>query len=242
MLRPTFCYTDGNNRLGKLLAEGVNVRREVRVAALRRDTQWHLLDAEGQELGRADAVLLTAPGPQSSEIIAASSFDPAAQQALLGELGTSSYRRCLSLALAYNRLIPRPFYALVNSDRQHPLSWLALEHAKGPERCPPGHSLLIVQLAPNFSAASYEATVEALMPQVTAMVSALLGEDLDAPLWADLHRWRYALPESAADFDALNSLGAPHGLYFAGDFVDKRGRVHLAIERGWQVAGKIVEA
>ena len=246
-----YTYTDGNNRLGKLLADGLDVQREVRVAALRatgddgRGTmdggRWALLDLAGATIGEADMVLLTPPAPQIAELLTASDLDADAA-ALIAALGTARYRRCISLALAYDRLIARPFYALVNSDRAHPISWLALEHAKGAERCPPGHSLLIAQMAPQWSVDHYETPLEELTPLIADLTSALLGDELGAPLWADLQRWRYALPDAAADFDALNRLGAPHGLFFAGDYVDTKGRVHLAIERGWQVAALIAAA
>lgn len=240
-----YTYADGNNRLGKLLADELDVRREVRIAALQRTTtddrrpsaagagRWMLLDLAGATIGAADLVLLTPPAPQIVELLTASDFDATT---LLAALGAARYRRCISLALAYDRLIARPFYALINSDRAHPISWLALEHAKGAERCPPEHSLLIAQMAAQWSVDHYETPLDTLTPLITEYVSALLGDDLGAPLWADLQRWRYSLPDAAADFDTLNQLGAPHGLFFAGDYTDSKGRVHLAIERGWQVA------
>lgn len=239
-----YTYADGNNRLGKLLADGLDVRRAMRVAALRGTGdggRWALLDLAGTTIGEADLVLLTPPAPQIVELLNASDLDADAA-ALLAALGEARYRRCISLTLAYDRLLARPFYALVNSDRAHPISWLALEHAKGAERCPPEHSLLIAQMAAQWSVDHYETPLDALTPLITEYVGALLGDDLGAPLWADLQRWRYALPDAAADFDALNRLGAPHGLFFAGDYTDTKGRIHLAIERGWQVADLIAAA
>ncbi|MBC8160328.1 MAG: FAD-dependent oxidoreductase, partial [Roseiflexaceae bacterium] len=236
----SYFYTDGNSRLGKLLAEGLDMRREQRVVALRHDTgRWQLTGDQGQFLGEADIVLLTPPAPQIVDILAASDLAEEVRGALTTELGRARYRRCLSLALAYDRLVARPFYALLNSDRQHPISWLALEHAKGVERCPPGHSLLIAQMAAQWSSDNYELPLEQLAPQIATLAGELLGEDLDTPLWIDLQRWRYSQPDSGCDFAALNDLGAPHGLFFAGDFTAGRGRIHLAIEQGWQVASRI---
>lgn len=255
---PKWIYADGLNRLGKLLAEGIDVRREKRVASLGPPAagdrppqqyhggaqvvggRWSVVDGEGQHLGDADAVLLTPPGPQSAEIVAASALDESVQQALLDELGRARYRRCVSLALAFARPIPRPFYGLVNVDRAHPIAWLALEHAKGPERCPPGHALLIAQMAHRWSLDHWNAPVEALVAPVVELLSGLLGEDLGHPLWCDRQGWRYALPDAAADFKRLNGSGV--GLFFAGDFTTELGRVHLAIESGWRAAELIAEA
>lgn len=242
----SYFYTSGNNHLGKLLAADLEVRREVRVAALMQQSgeagaRWQLAGDQGQKLGEADVVLFTPPAPQIVDILAASAIPNSLRSALSAELGRASYRRCLSLALAYDRLVARPFYALLNTDRQHPISWLALEHTKGSERCPPGHSLLIAQMAPQWSIDHYDIPVEELAPHVAALVGGLLGEDLDTPVWADLQRWRYALPDASCNFATLNDIGTHHGLFFAGDFVAERGRVHLAIERGWDVAALIAQ-
>ena len=44
----------------------------------------------------------------------------------------------------------------------HAIAWLALEHAKGLSRCPPGHSLLIAQMAPGWSLEHWETPADQL--------------------------------------------------------------------------------
>jgi renalase len=255
---PKWTYRDGLSRLGKLLGAGLDIQRETRIGSLRRRTaddgrpndsqampavvggRWSVVDSAGQKVANADLVLFTPPAPQTADILAASDFDPNAKAALLAELARATYRRCISLALAYDWPITRPFYALVNIDRAHPIAWLALEHAKAPERCPPGHSLLIAQMAARWSLDHWEMPVEELEHLVADQVAALLGEETRAPLWCDVQRWRYALPDSSADFDALNA--SESGLFFAGDYMSSPGRLHLAIESGWKVASVIERA
>jgi predicted NAD/FAD-dependent oxidoreductase len=248
-------YGDGLNRLGKLLGEGVDVRRAQRVASLRRRANdegrtssfvvrrssetYQLFDTDNQAVDEADMVLLTPPAPQTSAIVADSGLPDGVKEALTGELEKAAYTRCLSFALPYHRQIERPFYALINTDRKHAIAWLALEHAKGPERCPADSSLLIAQMAPQWSLDHWDVPVEELAPQVTELVSALLGEDMCDPLWCDRQGWRYAQPTSVADFGVLNRVGAEHGLFFAGDYTAGKGRVHLAIESGWRAADLI---
>ena len=260
---PKWTYRDGLNRLGKLLGVGLDIQREMRIGRIGRRTKdegriagasaslssfvfrlsssgYDLFDTQQHKIAEADLILLTPPAPQTADILAASDVDADAKAALLAELARASYRRCISLALAYHRPIARPFYALVNSDRAHPIAWLALEHAKAPERCPPGHSLLIAQMAARWSLDHWETPADQLERLVAEQVGALLGEDTRAPLWFDVQRWRYALPDSGADFDALNASGS--GLFFAGDYTSGQGRLHLAIESGWHVAGAIERA
>ncbi len=253
---PKWTYRDGLNRLGKLLGVGLDIQRETRIGSFRRPTtddgrpsggqplrsvvggRWSVVDAAGQLISEADLILLTPPAPQAADILAVSDFDADTKAGLLAELARASYRRCISLALAYDRPIARPFYALVNTDRAHAISWLALEHAKAPERCPPGHSLLIAQMAARWSLDHWETPADQLELLVADQVGALLGEDTRAPLWSDVQRWRYALPDSAADFDLLNASDS--GLFFAGDYTSGQGRLHLAIESGWHAA-RVIE-
>ena len=257
---PKWTYRGGLSRLGKLLGAQLDIQCETRVGRIGRKTKdegrivgasdslwslvfglsfagYELFDIQQHQVGEADLVLLTPPAPQTADILAASDFDADIKAALLAELAHATYTRCISLALAYDRPIARPFYALVNSDRAHAISWLALEHAKAPERCPPGHSLLIAQMAARWSLDHWETLADELERLVADQVGALLGEDTRAPLWSDVQRWRYALPDSGADFDALNAFGS--GLFFAGDYTSGQGRLHLAIESGWRAASAI---
>jgi renalase len=252
----SYYYRDGNNRLGKLLAEGLDVRREVRIGSLKCKmqnaqltasaishfapcTSYELYDTSGEQVGSANAVLLTAPAGQSAEIVAASELDASLKEQLAAALARGVYRRCISLALAYARPLERPYYALINADRTHPIAWLALEHTKGAERCPPGHSLLLAQMAPGWSNAHWDDPADQIGPQVAALASDILGEDLRRPLWWDRQGWRYSQPDATCDFGALNSTGS--GLFFAGDFAAGQGRVHLALESGWRAA-ELLEA
>jgi renalase len=242
-----YTYRDGISRLGRLLGEQLDVRRETRVAAVHATStqhagrmRWTLTADHGVDLGSFDAVVFTAPAPQTADLLRASALDPALAEPLLAELARASYRRCLSVTLAVAQPLNRPYYALINTDRAHPVSWLALEHVKAPERCPPGQSLITVQYAPGFSAEQWDTPLETLGAQAVTHAAALLGADLGAPLWSDRQGWRYALPAGRADFETLNRTGS--GLYFAGDFTAGQGRVHLAIEQGWQVAAVLSNA
>lgn len=235
---PKWTYRAGLDELAQLMAAGLDVRYGVRVERLARvgARGYALLDGAGARMGQADAVLITAPAPQAAALLAAGAPEPAADDRL-AELGRAVYRPCISLALAYDREITRPFYALVNTDRAHPIAWLACEHAKGPERCPPGHALLIAQMAPRFSRDEWDRPDADLARTVAEQASALLGDDLRRPLWGDVWRWPHALPDGGCDFDALNRAG--DGIFFAGDYTAGQGRLHLAIESGWRAAALI---
>lgn len=228
-------YSDGLTRLAKELARGLTVRPATRLGRIVLvGERYELYDEHDAPAGTFDAVLLTPPAPQTAALIVGSTLPDAARTALATELAQARYRPCLTLTLGYPSLLrDRPFYALVNTDKQHPIAWLAYEHRK-PGRDMGTQHVLIAQMAPGWSA-EHEADPEPLLAeQIGALLAELLGESLPAPRWTNRQSWRYALPDGAADFDRLNR--AQPGLFFAGDFTAGQGRLHRAIEEGWRVA------
>jgi predicted NAD/FAD-dependent oxidoreductase len=238
---PKWTYLDGIARLPRLLSRGAEVRTGVRIGRLARrpdgSSGYQLQDSQGRPVGEADMVLVAIPAPQAAELISRSELEASERATLGAELGKAAYNPCLSVVLGYDwRLAERPYYALVSSDKEHDIAWLAFEQAKGPARVPPTRSVLIVQMAPLYSRTHYEDPAATIVPAVAAMTSALLGEDLLTPSWSDLERWRYALPTRLVDPAALRDIG-PH-IFFAGDYL-RGARVHLAIESGLAAAARI---
>ena len=134
----------------------------------------------------------------------------------------------------------RPYYALVNTDKAHAISWLAREHEKASERVPEGAGMLIAQMAPQYSHNNWHMPDTEIISDVADRITTLLEELLDKPFFSDIYRWKYALPTEKADAEQLNALTMPIGLAFCGDaFVG--GRVHLALEHGVNVARQLIE-
>lgn len=239
---PRLTYRDGIADLGRRLAEAApkaEIHRETRVGALHRDeTGWRLEDDAGADLGYFDAVLLTPPAPQTADLLRASTLEEDLRESLLDALGAARYRSQFSVVLAFNEPVARPEpYALVNPTGGHAVAWLAVESDK-PGRAPERGTLLLAQMAPSWTQAHYDADREAVVHQATREIESLLGSTLPAPAWTDAQRWRYALPDSPADADALHAA-AYSSLYFAGDALGGKGRVHLALESGLDAADRL---
>ena len=233
-------YRSGVSRLGKRLAEAAEptLHTETAVRRLERtDAGWHV-HTDGGTAGPFDAVLLTPPAPQSADLVQASVLDADLRALLVDGLRQATYRKIYALMLAYERPIPRPgdFYALVNTDGAHPVSWVAFEEDK--QGHVPQGSLIIAHMAAPWTRDHYAEPLDALVEAARPLLGDLLGTVLPPPAWADRQRWRYALPDAAADADAL-ALGAEAGLFFAGDFTAGKGRVHLAVESGLDAADRI---
>lgn len=239
---PKWTYRTGIHTLGKHLAAAADatVHLQTRIRALKtNDDSWSLEDTDGKRHGSFDAVLLTPPAPQTAALLRASDVPADLRTTLIEGIEAATYASQFTFILAYDTPVPRPdgVYALLNTDRQHPIAWLSFEHDK-PGHVPDGQSLLIAQMAPHWTSARMDDAPEALVEGVVLHVADVLDADLGEPVWFDSQRWRYALPTQAADEDAL-AAGAPHGLFFAGDALVGRGRVGRALETGLDVADAI---
>lgn len=244
---PRWTYPDGVAGLGKRLVEargGLDVRLETRVARLERGPDgWGLEAEDGGRHGGFDAVLLTAPAPQTAALLEASDLGPADAAALLGALGGATYRSQFAVVWAFEQPLERPadVYALVHAvgEGEHPVAWLAVESDK-PGRAPAGGSILLAQMSDAWTRAHYDADRADVVAAASEAVEALWGA-LPAPLFTDTQRWRYSLPDGRADRAGLEAAAA-HGLFFAGDYTAGRGRVHLALEEGLGAADRIRRA
>ncbi len=244
-------WRSGITALAKSMAAGLPIAfgQQVTRIAPGKSARYGLFDAADALLAEADAVLFTPPGPQTAAILCRSNIAAALRDEVLALLEPVQYRRCIAYVFAFPRRPQVPWYALVNLDRRHPIAWLACEHDK-PGRVPDGSGLMMAQMSHDFSVAHWDDVAKGTagsavgMPfppsaeTVAGLIGEVIGQELGEPGWVHLQRWRYALPDGSADFDQLNRNGV--GLFFAGDYVTGLGRVHLAIESGWQVAERIV--
>jgi len=238
---PKWNYRSGLNALAKRMAQGLDIRLQTRIVYLQPGaTGWKLFDNLGHSVGEFDHVLITIPASDAAELIKASQISDSRQEEICALLDKARYNPLISVMLGY-RPIPqvRPYYALVNTDKAHAISWLAWEHEKASERVPEGAGLLIAQMAPQYSQNNWHVPDEELIGGVANRITTLLDESLNKPFFADIYRWQYALPVEKANAERLNALTMPLGIAFCGDaFVG--GRVHLALEHGVEVAQMLV--
>ncbi|MHB8597030.1 MAG: NAD(P)/FAD-dependent oxidoreductase [Ktedonobacteraceae bacterium] len=201
---------------------------------------WQLYNTSGHSVGTFEKVLVTIPAPQAVELIQFSQMATELQHNIFAQLQKARYNPLLSVMPGYFPTPEtRPYYALVNTDKAHPISWLAWEHEKSPARAPANTGLLIAQMAPHYSRDHWQKADAEIIQDVARKVATLINENLPEPVFTDIQRWPYALPSEKADADALNALTIPCGLAFCGDaFVG--GRVHLAMEHGIAVAQSFV--
>jgi renalase len=238
---PKWNYRSGLLALAERMAQGLDVRLETSIDHVEQTSNgWKLFEKSGQNVGNYERLLFTIPATQAADFIAASHIAGDLRDRITALLRKARYNPLLSVMLGYKPTPrARPYYALVNTDKAHAISWLAWEHEKSPARVPEHTGLLIAQMAPQYSQENWERPQQEIATDVATRVAALIDEPLPEPIFTDLEPWRYALPTEKADANELNTLTIPYGLDFCGDaFVG--GRVHLALEHGVEVAKKFV--
>ncbi|WP_135663659.1 NAD(P)/FAD-dependent oxidoreductase [Halorhabdus rudnickae] len=220
---------DGIDRIVRafLDAGGATVREHTPVEHLIRTADGWRVTA-GDDAAEYDAIVVT---PPTWNLFADADWNADLREDLVAARKRQSYRTIDSVALHYPFELDRPYYALVNTDKEHAVGWLSRES------CKPGHvlgeeAILIVQLSPAWSAGRPDATPAAAADAAAEHAAALLGDDrLAQPDWWDHERFRHALPGDRVN-PALFEYALGHDLGLAGDWLAGTGRTHAALETG----------
>jgi len=239
-------WTEGITQFAKRLIARTDatVHNTTRVDSLAQTAAgWTLTDTDGDDHGPFENIVLTPPAPQTSDLLAYTSFADGSATDQLTEavdaIRSVPFRTIRTVVLQYPFEIDRPYYALVNTDRAHPIGWLARESCKA-GHVPDGQSLLIAQMAPDWSTNNYDVPLAKASEEVAGMVADLLDDDrLDEPEWVDDQGWRYALPNAGLDGEIVDPL-REEGLFVAGDWLSGEGRAHEAYWSGVDTAEELL--
>lgn len=199
---------------------------------------WRAIDATDDGLGTFDELVLTGPAPRTAGLLAASDWEDPLRAELVAAARAVPFRTIYSAVLHYPFRLDRPWYALVNTDRAHDISWLSREACKT-GHVPDGEELLVCQLAPDPSDQRVGQPPEEVAPAAARWTADLLGDDrLAGPDWVDGAAWRYALADGAID-EGVRTRAEARGLVCAGDWVAGEGRIHLAVRSGLAAADRL---
>jgi renalase len=237
-------YRSGLTRLAKSLfgATNATVHRRTRVKSLARaDGSWTLTDAEGERWGPFDAVVCNPPAPQTADLLAGADWDAEARTELVAAARDIDYRAVWTAVLGYEFELDRPYYGLVNTDKEHAVGWISREECK-PGHVPDGESVLVVQAGGEWSVDRYDEPPADNVAVLAEHAADIVGDDrLADPAWTDHQGWRYALPESGLQAGVLD--GAENdGLYAVGDWVTGEARLHAAVRNGLDTGERLASA
>ena len=211
-----FYLAGGNNRFGKLLAEGLEVRKESEVRGVfPQGKKW---EVAGELF---DGVVSSAPWPQSAALFGMRESEVAFEPNLTA---------CIEYLIPWDG----GRYATLDSTGQEPLAWVGCENAKE-GRIQKGKSVYVVQASTSYSREHLEADPTWWIQDLQKRVEKEWGLDQEKRGATFGHRWRYA----------RRSRGAPQpsaladGLYLCGDSVTD-SRVESVWQSGTEVAEKVL--
>ncbi|MFZ2361199.1 MAG: FAD-dependent oxidoreductase [Anaerolineae bacterium] len=206
---PRYAVRGGMNALAQHLAQGLDVRVETHVAALKPKAHgWQVVDQAGRTYdGRG--LLLTPPVPQSLELLEASGIVLAdCDREALEDI---EYAPSLAGIFWLDQPLRLPEPGAMQRSNA-PIAWMADNQRKG---ISPEATLATVHAAPEISEAAWQ------MPEAAVLESLFEGLQPFLPpgaqvLEQQLKRWRYALPTQSYPERMLVADG-PLPLVFAGD-------------------------
>jgi renalase len=234
-------YEDGiaqlATRLFEQVDETVSVSLERHIDTISRENgYWSLTDASSTDLGTFDVLVLTPPAPQTAALIEGIQWET--DLSLHAAVDAVEFRAIHSVAAHYPFEMDVPYYALVNTDREHEIGWVSREEEKA-GHVPDGECHLIIQMAPDWSAQRIDDSPDSVASDAAELTADLFDDNrLSTPDWTDTRTWRNALPDTELT-DDVRKNAEQNGLYLAGDWVAGDGRTHLALKNGLAVGKRI---
>jgi renalase len=233
-------YESGLRELPRRLFDATDARifTEMPIDTLARESDGWRLRSPDLGHGPFDAVVLTPPAPDTAALLRDADWNDEARNALVDALAAVDYRTIYSAALHYPFAIDRPYYALVNTDRKHAVSWLSREESKR-GHVPDGRTLLIVQAAEDWSVEHADDPPAANAERLAGNAASILDDDrLDSPDWTDHHCWTHALPDGEVPAAAVQAA-RDDALYVVGDAIAGEGRIHAALRSGLEAGDQL---
>lgn len=212
-----FYLRSGNNRLGKLLAQDLEVLTETEVPKVEKSgKKWK---AVGREF---DAVVCCAPWPQTAVLLGVRAGDP-------------GFEPCLTVLLEYQvgRTGSEGAYARVDSSGQDPLAWIACENVKA-GRVADGCTVYVIQASPEYSLQHIEQNPEYWASDLQVLLEKTWNLDPSKRGSVFAHRWRYARRKENVAYPK----DLPKGFFLCGDSMTD-SRLESVWKSGLEAAEKI---
>jgi predicted NAD/FAD-dependent oxidoreductase len=214
------------NALGKHLAEDLDVRSGVRVAApWRNGERWELQGEDGEALGSYDILVVSAPGPQTGDLLERSAPHLAMQAA------AAEYDPAWALMLAFGDERKLPYDGLFFEDGG--IAWAACNASKPGRR----GNTWVIHATPTWTRSHLETRGEQVATELTSILAEQIGIDATGVIMASTHRWLYALARSPLESGTL--WDPDLGLGVCGDWC-RGARVEAAYLSGQAMAGRIL--
>lgn len=217
----------GMTALAKSLAQGIEVRLQTQVTALRQQNGVWNLSTVANETLMARAVIMTAPVPQSLELLDAGGVTIDA--AMRSRLEAITYEHCLVVMATLDAPSKVPVPGGV-APTDGPIAWIGDNQQKGISAEP----ALTIQASAEYSLANWDRPREETARELLAAAAPWLGGRVTQH---QMHGWRYSRPQRIDDCGAL-VLSASPPLIIAGDAF-AGARIEGAVLSGWAAAERL---
>ena len=203
---PRFRGVISMNAIAKHLATGLDVRVATPVTAVEPSgVGWQIRLGDGSQLA-ADAVVLTAPVPQSLALLAAGPVELSAAD--IEALDAVRYDQCIAVLAALDGASGLDGAGAVRP-ATGPIEWMADNQLKGVSAVP----AVTIHATAHFSSTRWESSDEQVIAELLAAAH-LAAPPIDGQ--PQVQRWRFARPATIHPQRCLTATGvAP--LVFAGD-------------------------
>lgn len=210
---PRWRGTAGMTAIAKHLAGGLDVRTATRVASMGQHRSgsggsegWSVVIEDGTEL-RARSLLLTAPVPQTLELLEAGGVELAEADRI--ELESVAYHPCVAVLALLDGPSGLPDPGALRPAGE-PLDWVADNQRKGISPVP----ALTVHAGPDTSRRLWDAPDVEVVAALLAAVPGLRAGAVEGGV--QVQRWRYARPATLHPEICKELLGVPPAV-LAGD-------------------------
>jgi predicted NAD/FAD-dependent oxidoreductase len=193
---PRYIGTDGMRRIAKHLAHDLDVHTSTHVTSLKwLGKRWGIMTEAGT-LFESDIVGLTAPVPQSLELLKHSLIPLPCDMA--EQLEKIRYQPCIAMLafLKQPSLIPEPGGMWLSGK---PIAWMSDNYKKGIS--PKGYAVTI-HTGPEFSQQYWDEPDNAIAEKLVEASTRWLGGDVAR---YHIHRWRYS--------QAIQGFGEPYAYF-----------------------------
>ena len=224
--QPRFVGVPGMSAVAAHLAADLNICRELRIDRIVRESgAWELTDATGKRFGPFQFLVLSLPAPQSAVLLGSHPFAV--------EVAGVAMAPCWAVLVAFEDRLEVPWDGAFVSGSL--LSWVARNCSK-PGR-PSGAECWVLHASPAWSAATLEASPDAIVSQLLVAFETAVGRSLPNVVCRAAHRWRYSLGADPAERAVL--FDAEAGLAMCGDWLSG-GRIEGAFLSGTEGAARIL--
>lgn len=236
---PRYVAPEGMTAIAKVLAEGLDIRRQQRVVEIKpTDAQtWQLTtDANDAMTLQACSLVLAIPAPQAVSLL-----EPLVARGLptpvLDAVRGALFDPCITAIATYPADQAGTWYQVgALQPLEHPvLRWISRESQK---RSTPGQEVCVLHSTPAFAVQHVDE------PNLDAAGTAMLQAgatwfpDMEHPQQLQLHRWRYGFARSPKSPLEPPHAKTPIPLVVTGDWC-RGSNVEAAIEAGSRAASRL---